>query len=74
MKDSYEIDLDTEPDNILLVENGRIRYYKSDCPDQICVNTGWLSRISDVAACVPAKTAVVIIGTSQTDEPDVITY
>ncbi len=42
------------------VKAGRIRFLDSECPDQICVNTVWLTRKGDVAVCLPAKTVVSI--------------
>jgi hypothetical protein len=34
-------------------QNGQIRFLKADCPDQICVHTGWISHTGEIAACVP---------------------
>ncbi len=33
--------------------NGQVRIKTADCPDQVCVQTGWVSRLGQVAACVP---------------------
>ena len=33
--------------------DGRIRFEKSDCPDKVCVHSGWLRRSGEVAACLP---------------------
>ncbi|OEF98165.1 NusG domain II-containing protein [Desulfuribacillus alkaliarsenatis] len=41
-------------------EPGRIRFLHSDCPDQICVMTGWLTREGHIAVCLPSKTVVSI--------------
>ncbi|MFY9197953.1 MAG: NusG domain II-containing protein [Acutalibacteraceae bacterium] len=71
---SYEINLGTEPANILLVEKGRICYKSATCHDKLCVKQGWLSKSGDTAACLPSKTLVVIEGQSSTDEPDIISY
>ena len=71
---SYEIDLGTEPVNILLVEKGRVCYKSATCHDKLCVNRGWLSKSGDTVACLPAKTLVVIEGQSNADEPDIISY
>ena len=43
---------------VIRVSNGRIRFEQSGCPDQICVNTGWLSKNGQSAACLPAGIAV----------------
>ena len=32
----------------------------SDCPDQICVNTGWLSESGQTAVCLPNRVTVTI--------------
>lgn len=45
---------------IIEVEPGRIRFQASECPDQICVKTGWISNQGQSAACLPAKTIITI--------------
>lgn len=45
----------------LALEPGGIRYEHSDCPDQVCVHTGWLCKAGDFAACLPARSAVLIV-------------
>ncbi len=74
VQDSYTIDLDTNPSNVILVEKNRIRYTTAQCHDKLCVNSGWLSKPGDTAACLPAKTIIVIEGTSDKAEPDIISY
>lgn len=49
-------------------EGGRVRVAGSDCPDQTCVRTGWLSRSGSAAACVPAG---VVLSLEGGDEPSV---
>lgn len=44
----------------ILAEKGRIRVLQSECPNQICVNTGWLTKPGDVAICAPGDTIVII--------------
>ncbi len=44
----------------LEVRDGAIRVLASDCPQQICVNGGWIRRPRQVIACVPNKTLVTI--------------
>ena len=41
---------------------GRIRFSKADCPDQICVRTGWISRYGQIAACAPGHLILKIEG------------
>lgn len=44
----------------ILAEKGRIRVLQSECPNKICVNTGWLTKPGDAAICVPGDTIVII--------------
>lgn len=43
-------------------EAGRIRISQADCPDQVCVQTGWVSRLGQVAACVPGHLILSVDG------------
>lgn len=52
-----EIDLD---DTVIKIENGKICFLCADCPDKLCVKSGWLSRNGDAAACVPSKTVITV--------------
>lgn len=46
----------------LEVRGGQVRFAYAVCPDQICVNTGWISMGGQSAVCMPNRTAVVIVG------------
>ena len=43
---------------IIRFEGERVRVLKADCPNQVCVVTGWLSRPGQMAACVPGRLLV----------------
>lgn len=49
----------------ILLEPGQVSIVHSDCPDQICVNTGVLTRPGQSAVCLPARVAVRIVGETQ---------
>lgn len=49
----------------VLLEPGQVSIVHSDCPDQICVNTGVLTRPGQSAVCLPARVAVRIVGETQ---------
>ncbi len=49
---------------VIRTELGKIRFLTADCPDQVCVHTGWLSAQGRMAACVPANVVVRIEGNS----------
>lgn len=55
--------------NNILLDNGDVvievteegaRFIDSDCPNQTCIASGWVSKCGDTAACVPNKYAIVI--------------
>ena len=43
-------------------ENGRIRFSHAECPDQVCVHTGWITRPGQIAVCLPAGVIIKIEG------------
>jgi hypothetical protein len=47
---------------VIRVEDGRARFAASDCPDQLCVRSGWLSAPGRVAACLPNRCVLRIEG------------
>lgn len=62
------LDLDTEPDrtielefegrkNVLEISLGRIHMLSADCPDHLCIHTGWL-RPGLPIVCLPNKLSV----------------
>lgn len=59
-------------ENIILVERGRIRFEKANCPDLVCVKTGWLSESGASAICLPNHTTVKIEGVNP--KVDVVTW
>jgi hypothetical protein len=44
------------------VRDGRVRVVEADCPNRICVRTGWRSREGEVIVCVPNRTVIRILG------------
>lgn len=55
----------------LELSDGRIRFVHADCPDQVCVNTGWISHPGRAAACIPNGILIEIDGKTE-DDVDVI--
>jgi len=44
---------ETLPTVIFEVRAGQIAFIASDCPDQLCVQSGFLHRAGQMAACLP---------------------
>jgi len=58
--------------NVIRVEQGRIRFLEANCPDQVCVKTGWLQNNGDIAVCLPNRTIIKIIG--KAENIDIVSY
>ena len=43
------------------VQNGRIRFVDSPCPDHTCESFGWLQNDGDWAACLPARAKLIVV-------------
>jgi hypothetical protein len=44
------------------IRDGKAAITHSDCPNHICVRTGWRSKSGEIIVCVPNKTVVRIAG------------
>lgn len=43
------------------IRDHAIRFLESDCPDKICINTGFLRNDLDVASCLPNRTTLLVM-------------
>ena len=61
---SYTIPLSGEDgsENLVEVEPGRIRVREAGCPDQVCVNQGYISDGTVPIVCLPNKLVIEITG------------
>ncbi len=48
--------------NVIEVSGGRVRVRDADCPDRLCVRTGWVSRDGESVVCLPHKLVVTVRG------------
>ncbi len=44
--------------NVLEIADGRLRVAEADCPEQICVQQGWISRIGEQIVCLPHRLVI----------------
>ena len=47
--------------NTVQMEKGRIRILEADCPDQVCVNQGWISSGAVPIICLPHRLIIEIV-------------
>lgn len=52
----------------IVFEGGKIRFAEADCPDRVCVSSGWLTHSGQLAACVPGH---VVLKMSEKEEQTV---
>ena len=63
VEESYSFVVEDEAgSNTSLVEPGRIRVSEADCPDQVCVNQGFISDGTVPVVCLPHKLMIEIVG------------
>ncbi len=47
--------------NVIEVAGGRVRCAESDCSNQICVDTGWVSQVGQTIVCLPHELTVQVV-------------
>lgn len=64
--EAYSITLDDGEGHIntVRIERGRICVEDANCPDRVCVNTGWLSSGAGPIICMPAKLVIRLEGSA----------
>lgn len=62
VREPYSFSLeDGSGTNTVQVERGRIRIAEADCPDQVCVNRGWIGDGTVPIICLPHKLMIEIV-------------
>ncbi len=56
----YDLKEETGHEMVVEIKDGKARIKESDCPNQICVLTGWVSSCGEAAVCIPNKVAVYV--------------
>ena len=62
LREEGEFELQRNPNIRFNVQNGGVAFIESDCPDKICVHSGYLRYSGQMAACMPNRVALAIIG------------
>ncbi len=53
--------IDVGDGNRLEIKDGAVYMLYANCPDQICVHTGWIDQEHDMIVCMPNKVVVQIV-------------
>ena len=73
--EGYEFTVQSERGvNVVRVEKGRICVKEADCPDKVCVHSGWLKNSAAPICCLPHKLVIKIEkdGDAGDDVPDAV--
>lgn len=55
------IDFGNGRSSTLLISQGKICVKNADCPDKVCVKTGWISNLGAPIVCLPNKLVIQIV-------------
>lgn len=66
--------LEGHPNVVFEIRSNGIAFQASDCPDQVCVHSGFMKQAGQMAACLPNNMAVRVVGQGaiSPDAPDVV--
>ncbi|NMA60695.1 MAG: NusG domain II-containing protein [Firmicutes bacterium] len=48
--------------NTVEIKDGKVRVVEADCPDLLCVHTGWREHVGQLIVCLPHYFVVKIVG------------
>jgi hypothetical protein len=57
---------------VLSVKSGKIAFIQSDCPDKICVHTGYIGSVGQSAVCLPNRLTLRIVADDEDKNEDAI--
>ena len=62
------------PGGVVEVRDGGVRMLRADCPDQVCVKTGWIEREGQSIVCAPGRIVIEVQGGAGQDglAPDMV--
>jgi hypothetical protein len=73
LKEAETYTVETEGgQNVIRIEPGRICVQEADCPDQVCVQAGWLTDSAAPIVCLPHRLVIRLeqSGTAETPAID----
>lgn len=58
--------------NTIEINGKRVRIAESNCRDQVCVRTGWLTRAGQASVCLPSRVVVKLTGREEDNGVDAV--
>lgn len=47
------------------IKDGRVHFQASPCQNKQCIHSGWLDKSGEVAACLPNRITIAVLGKEQ---------
>lgn len=57
--------------NLIVAADGRIAVTEADCPDQVCVRSGWVSLAPQQIVCLPYRVVIKVVSDKAPDIDDI---
>jgi len=51
--------------SIIEIKEGRVHFVSSPCQNKQCIHSGWLEKSGEVAACLPNRITIAVLGKEQ---------
>ena len=67
-----EFAVDAMPSILFGTKDNSVAFLISDCPDKICVKTGFIGIAGQTAACLPNNTVLLVRGAKRAYEADAV--
>ncbi len=64
---SSEQRVELENGMVLIADEHGVKVEHSDCKDKICIKSGYINKNGQVIVCLPKKTVIRIVTTSETE-------
>jgi len=66
--------IDERPGVMFEIMDGAVCFAESNCPDKICVRTGFINKAGQTAVCLPNRTVIKVINGDDDDLIDAVTW
>ena len=74
LSEEMEFSLEGFPNVVFIIRDNAIAFAEADCPDRICIESGFLRYSGQIAACVPNRIALVVVGRQTENGADTVAH
>lgn len=61
-------------ENVITVEDNKIKMEDADCPDKVCIKPGFINKPGQTLVCLPHKVVIEIKGLSADGDSEIIAH